>query len=70
MLYYINCELNEKGSKMKTHYFIEQYNKQWQVRSKIGRQLFGSHNTQQEANQQLTFLESLMTKTKEKQNEY
>lgn len=55
---------------MKTHYFIEQYNKQWQVRSKIGRQLFGSHNTQQEANQQLTFLESLMTKTKEKQNEY
>jgi hypothetical protein len=47
---------------MKTHYFIEQYNNKWQVRTKIGRQLFGSHNTQQEANEQLTFLESLMIK--------
>jgi hypothetical protein len=49
----------KKAKKMRTQYFIEQYGNQWQVRSKIGRELFGQHQTLVDANIQQAFLESL-----------
>ena len=45
---------------MKIHYYVEYYKGQYLVKSKIGNELWGNHETEDKALEQIIFLNSLI----------
>jgi hypothetical protein len=44
---------------MKIHYYVEYYKGQYLVKSKIGNEVWGNHDTEDKAVSQITFLQEL-----------